>query len=70
MKPAFAHFSLGQLNTRSFAPDPEQAILHCNEAIRLDPNYLDAFPYRFLITTYGQMAISMRPSGWRWNTSL
>lgn len=46
----FAHFSLGRLFTRSFAPDEARAIDAYQTAIRLDPNYDDA--YVFLANVY------------------
>lgn len=41
----FAHFSLGRLYTRSFAPDEALAIDAYRTAIRLDPNYDDAYVF-------------------------
>ena len=41
----FAHFSLGRLYTRSFAPDEARAIDAYETAIRLDPNYDDAYVF-------------------------
>lgn len=41
----FAHFSLGRLYTRSFAPDEANAIDAYKTAIRLDPNYDDAYVF-------------------------
>ena len=41
----FAHFSLGRLHTRSFAPDETRAIDAYRTAIRLDPNYDDAYVF-------------------------
>lgn len=41
----FAHFSLGRLYTRSFAQDETRAIDAYQTAIRLDPNYDDAYVF-------------------------
>ena len=41
----FAHFSLGRLYTRSFAPDETRAINAYRTAIQLDPNYDDAYVF-------------------------
>ncbi len=41
----FAHFSLGRLYTRSFAPDEARAIKAYKTAIRLNPNYDDAYVF-------------------------
>ena len=41
----FAHFSLGRLYTRSFSPDEERAAAAYETAIRLDPNYDDAYVF-------------------------
>lgn len=41
----FAHFSLGRLYTRSFAPDADKAVAHYERAIELDPGYLDAYVF-------------------------
>jgi TolB-like protein/DNA-binding winged helix-turn-helix (wHTH) protein/Tfp pilus assembly protein PilF len=41
----FAHFSLGRLYTRSFAPDEVRAIEAYEAALRLDPNYDDAYVF-------------------------
>lgn len=46
----FAHFSLGRLYTRSFAADAARAERAYKTAIRLDPNYDDA--YVFLANIY------------------
>ncbi|MBY6117820.1 winged helix-turn-helix domain-containing protein [Mameliella alba] len=41
----FAHFSLGRLYTRSFAPNEARAIKAYETALRLDPNYDDAYVF-------------------------
>lgn len=41
----FAHFSLGRLYSRSFAPDETRAVQAYETAIRLDPNYDDAYVF-------------------------
>ncbi len=41
----FAHFSLGRLYTRNFAPDEARATEAYETAIRLDPNYDDAYVF-------------------------
>ncbi|WP_165784464.1 winged helix-turn-helix domain-containing tetratricopeptide repeat protein [Zhengella mangrovi] len=41
----FAHFSLGRLYTRSYAPDIPLAIAEYEKAIALDPNYVDAYMF-------------------------
>lgn len=41
----FAYFSLGRLYTRSFSPDEARAIDAYKTAIRLDPNYDDAYVF-------------------------
>lgn len=46
----FARFALGRLYTRSFAPDEARAEAEYKEALRLDPNYDDA--YVFLANIY------------------
>ncbi len=38
----FAHFSLGRLYSRSFAPDKDKAVAAFERAIQLDPNYIGA----------------------------
>ena len=41
----FAHFSLGRLYTRSFAPDQARAAAEYETALALDPNYDDAYVF-------------------------
>ncbi|MEZ5722873.1 MAG: tetratricopeptide repeat protein [Paracoccaceae bacterium] len=41
----FAHFSLGRLYTRSFAPDQARAAAEYKTALALDPNYDDAYVF-------------------------
>jgi len=41
----FAHFSIGRLYTRSFSPDPQKARESYETAVRLDPNYVDAYVF-------------------------